>query len=69
MAMLNINGSERQFPGGIPQTLTELLKQLGINQATVVAEIDGKIVERGNFAQTQLSNGQKVELVRFVGGG
>ena len=69
MAMLNINGSERQFPGGIPQTLTELLEQLGINQATVVAEIDGKIVERGNFAQTQLSNGQKVELVRFVGGG
>ncbi len=69
MAMLKINGSDRQFPGGLPQTLTELLEQLDINQATVVAEVDGKIVERRNFAQTQLSNGQAVELVRFVGGG
>ena len=69
MTMLNINGTDRQFPAGIPQTLTELLEKLGINQATVVAEIDGKIVEKGNFAQTQLSNGQTVELVRFVGGG
>ncbi len=69
MTMLKINGTDRQFPAGIPQTLTELLEQLGINQATVVAEIDGKIVEKGNFAQTQLSNGQTVELVRFVGGG
>ena len=67
--MLRINGSERQFPSGMPQTLTELLEHLGINQATVVAEIDGKIVERCSFAQTQLSNGQTVELVRFVGGG
>lgn len=69
MAMLRINGSERQFPDGMPQTLTELLEHLGINRATVVAEIDGKIVERRNFAQTPLSDGQTVELVRFVGGG
>ena len=69
METLKINGSDREFPGGLPQTLTELLDQLGINQATVVAEIDGKIVERGNFANTQLSNNQTVELVRFVGGG
>ena len=69
MEKLKINGSDREFPGGLPQTLTELLDQLGINQATVVAEIDGKIVERGNFTNTQLSNNQTVELVRFVGGG
>jgi sulfur carrier protein len=69
MAMLIINGADRQFPAGTPGTLTELLEQLGINQATVVAEVDGKIVERENFAQTQLSSGQNVELVRFVGGG
>ena len=69
MTTLKINGADRQFPAGIPQTLTELLKQLGINQTTVVAEIDGKIVEKQNFAQTRLSSGQAVELVRFVGGG
>lgn len=69
METLRINGSDRNFPAGLPPTLTELLEQLGINQATVVAEIDGRIVERRNFAQTQLSTGQTVELVRFVGGG
>jgi sulfur carrier protein len=69
MTMLRINGTDKHFPAGIPKTLTDLLEQLGINQATVVAEIDGKIVDRQSFAQTQLSSGQAVELVRFVGGG
>jgi sulfur carrier protein len=66
---LKINGVQKQFPAGIPQTLTELLKQLDINEATVAAEIDGKIIEKQNFARTQLSNGQVVELIRFAGGG
>jgi len=69
MEVLKINGVEKQFPARIPQTLTELLEQLDINQATMVAEIDGKIIERQNFSQTQLSSGQSIELVRFVGGG
>jgi sulfur carrier protein len=69
MTVLRINGTDREFPNGIPRTLAELLEQLGINQATVVAEVDGKIVARQNFAQTRLSTGQAVELVRFVGGG
>lgn len=69
MEVLKINGVEKQFPVGIPRTLTKLLEQLDINQATVVAEIDGKIIERDSFSQTQLSNGQSIELVRFVGGG
>ncbi len=69
MEVLKINGIEKQFPDGLPKTLIELLKQLGINQATVVAEINGKIIAREDFSQTQLSSGQKIELVRFVGGG
>lgn len=69
METLRINGVEKQFSAGIPQTLTELLKQLDINQATVVAEIDGKVIARKSFAQTQLSSGQSIELVRFMGGG
>jgi thiamine biosynthesis protein ThiS len=69
MEVLKINGIEKQFPDGIPKTLTDLLKQLDINQATVVAEINGKIVARQDFSQTQLHSGQRIELVRFVGGG
>jgi len=69
MEKLKINGNEKQFPSGLPRTLAELLEQLSINQATIVAEIDGNIIERRNFAQTPLSNGQNIELIRFVGGG
>ncbi|MCP4258373.1 MAG: sulfur carrier protein ThiS [Planctomycetes bacterium] len=69
MEVLNINGIEKQFPDGIPKTLIELLKQLDIHQATVVAEINGKIIDRQNFSQTRVSPGQKIELVRCVGGG
>ena len=69
MEVLNINGIEKQFPDGLPKTLIELLKQLDIHQATVVAEINGNIVAREDFSQTRVSPGQKIELVRFVGGG
>ena len=69
METLKINGVEKQFPDGIPATLTELLDQLEINQATVVAQINGQIVERKKFTETKLSLSQSIELLRFVGGG
>jgi thiamine biosynthesis protein ThiS len=68
--MLRINGRDKEFgEGQLPQTLSALLDKLGINHATVVAEIDGRIIERGLFAQTKLTAGASIELVRFVGGG
>ena len=69
MDVLRINGREKSFPDGIPPTLAELLDQLGINQATVVAQLDGEIVARERFAQTALSSGQLLELIRIIGGG
>lgn len=70
MEVLKINGVERQFPDGqLPSTVAKLLDQLGVKPATVVAEIDGRIIESKKFTQTQLRNGQSIELVRFMGGG
>ena len=69
MEALRINGTERQFRGGLPATLADLLEQLGIKAATVVAEVDGQIVESKRFAETMLHQGQSIELLRFVGGG
>jgi len=69
MAKLKINGAERDFTAGLPQTLAGLLEQLGIEAATVVAEIDGRIVEQKDFISAKLSAGQTIELVRFVPGG
>ncbi len=69
MSILKINGEEKRFDGGLPATLSQLLAHLEVDEATVVAEIDGTIIERANFAATALHEGQKIELIRFVGGG
>jgi len=70
MKTLKINGKEKQFPeDNFPKNLIELLDQMNINRATVVAEIDGTIIERKNFAETEVHQDQSIELVRFVGGG
>ena len=63
--MVNLNILMTCFPA----TVSELLSHLKVDEATVVAEIDGKIIERKNFSATKLSDGQKIELIRFVGGG
>ena len=70
MKTLKINGKEKQFPeDNLPKNLIELLDRMDINQSTVVAEIDGVIIERKDFAETEISPNQSIELVRFVGGG
>ena len=69
MEVLKINGVDKQFPDGVPATLVELLEQLEINKATIVAQINGQIIERKEFAETKLSSAQSIELLRFVGGG
>lgn len=68
-AILKINGQVREFSDTLPATLAELLRTLGIDEATVVAEVDGQIIPRAEFGTASLKEGASVELVRFVGGG
>jgi len=70
MAVLKVNGVEKEFAGGeFPKTLSELLERMNISAVTVVAEIDGEIIGQEKFRKTHLSEGQEIELVRFVQGG
>ena len=70
MGALKINGKEKTFEDDkMPATLKDLLQELGVDSATVVAELDSRIVERADFATTTLRDGQNIELVRFVPGG
>lgn len=68
-AVLKINGTEKTFDNGLPSNLSQLLTLLQIDAATVVAEIDGCIIERKDFDKTTLNEAQSIELIRFVGGG
>jgi sulfur carrier protein len=69
MLTLTINGEQKVFEDKIPQNISQLLKLLNIAEEAVVAEVDGNIVPRKDFAVKQLNNDNKIELIRFVGGG
>jgi thiamine biosynthesis protein ThiS len=70
MGLLKVNGKEQTFPDNkMPATVADLLRQLGVDSTTVVAELEGQIIERRNFSTTPLHAGQNIELVRFVPGG
>ncbi len=70
MGVLRINGKEKPFSENeMPATIADLLSILGVDAATVVAELDGQIIERAKFSNTTLHDGRTIELVRFVPGG
>jgi thiamine biosynthesis protein ThiS len=64
---LQINGDERDFTA--PLTLSGLVEQLGMKQDRVAVELNRDIVPRDRWPQTTLSDGDRLEIVHFVGGG
>ncbi len=64
---LQINGEPRQFPGGL--TLGALVEQLGMKTDRVAVELNREIVSRDRWPGTELHDGDRLEIVHFVGGG
>ncbi len=64
---LTINGEERSFEA--PLSLAGLLEQLGLKLDRVAVEYNRGIVPRPQWAETSLSDGDRLEIVQFVGGG
>ena len=64
---LQINGERREFPDGL--TLAALVQHLGMKADRVAVELNLEIVPRASWEQTQLKDGDKLEVVHFVGGG
>lgn len=64
---LYINGELRHCS---PQTpLPDLLKQLGLNPRLVAVEYNGEILHRQFWENTQIQEGDRLEIVTIVGGG
>lgn len=66
---LHINGEERSFDIPNPFTLSSLLESLGMKTDRVAVELNRDIVPRDRWAETQLHDGDRLEIVHFVGGG
>jgi thiamine biosynthesis protein ThiS len=51
------------------ETLQDLLKKLQVDPGRVIVEINLSIVRKSEFPTFKLHDGDKVEIVNFVGGG
>lgn len=65
--MLRINGTEREFTPGM--IILALLEQMNYNVARVAVECNGGIIPRRQLAETEVKDGDVLEVVSFVGGG
>lgn len=50
-------------------TLEELLKKFQLQEQTIAIEINGNIIPRSEWQNITLKEEDKIELIRFVGGG
>lgn len=66
---LLINGQPRDFELAPGATVQDLLAALGLKQDRVAVEQNGSIVARTAWAATPVAEGDKFEIVHFVGGG
>jgi sulfur carrier protein len=64
---ITCNGEIKNIDPGT--SLVTLIKDLDLNPDTVVAECDGRIINRDEYDTLELTEGNVIELVRFVGGG
>lgn len=64
---LTVNGQPREVAAS--RKLDDLLQDLGITPETVVIELNRSIIPPEHVAATQLQDGDRLELIQFVGGG
>jgi len=67
MTEIIVNGEARQVPVGT--TVETLVHDLGLSAQQVAVERNRDVVPRAAHASTVLGNGDRLELVTFVGGG
>jgi sulfur carrier protein len=69
---LHINGEERAFADSAPPagfTLAALIESLNMKSDRVAIELNREIVPREHWPETPLKDGDRLEIVHFVGGG
>ncbi|HJQ70012.1 MAG TPA: sulfur carrier protein ThiS [Blastocatellia bacterium] len=62
-----VNGEETELADGL--SVKGLVERLGLDPARLAVEVNRKIIRKAEWGSTSLSDGDKVEIVHFVGGG
>lgn len=64
---IRINGKLQIARDGI--TIKEFLETCSVDPSKVVVELNNSIIPRDSFGTQKFNSGDKVEILRFVGGG
>ena len=64
---ITLNGDARAIPDGL--TVDGLLRHLGIESKKVAVERNLEIVPKSAFQNTVVADGDRLEIVHFIGGG
>ena len=64
---VTVNGKEKIFDDKM--TLNELIDKLRLDVTGMIVERNLEVVSRSEYGKTTITDGDKIELIRLVGGG
>lgn len=64
---IQVNGESRKT--GVGVTVADLLRELEIKPDRVAVELNLEILDRQEFERRNLSEGDRIEIISFMGGG
>lgn len=64
---IQVNGEDQEVPNG--SSLEDLVSELSLPPVRIAIELNRNVARRGEWAQTILNEGDRIEIVHFVGGG
>ena len=62
-----LNGEKRKLTEGL--SVLDLVQQLGFSAERLAVELNLQIIKREQWATSTLKQGDRIEIVQFVGGG
>jgi thiamine biosynthesis protein ThiS len=62
-----VNGKETEI--GDDQHVGDLIRLLGLKPERLALELNRRILRRADWASTRFAEGDRIEIVHFVGGG
>lgn len=64
---VTLNGQSKEFSNS--SRLNDIVQQFCQNSNRIIAEVNGEIVKSARWPETEIKEGDTIELVNFVGGG
>jgi len=62
-----VNGEQKEIAEGA--AVSDLITTLGLKPERLAVELNRRVIRRAEWPSTRLREGDKVEIVHFVGGG